>query len=74
MTRLQHQDHAPGGRLLSDLYVYDYDYGVQQNASVLDVLGDIAKTKTALNKVGADLRSLNAACGQPPGAYHHDQF
>ena len=74
MAQLQQQDHAPVGKLLSDLYGYDTASAAAQDGNNFTVLGNTASAMGALSAVGGDLQILNRKCGQPPGAYGHDRI
>jgi hypothetical protein len=74
VARLRHSDHAPVGKLLSDLYDYSEARSVVQNQSDLTPSGSVAGMTTTFTAVKVDLRALNGKCGQPPGAYEGDSF
>ncbi len=74
LSQIRTQDHAPVGKLLSDLYAYDVAHSSEQNASDYTMEGSLAGEMGALAVVGSDLQILNSQCAQPPGAYKKDSF
>jgi hypothetical protein len=74
MQRLEQQDGAPVGQLLSDLYNYDEAYAQQENASDMQIMGALSNSMAALQTVGDDLKQINKECGQPASAYGSDKY
>jgi hypothetical protein len=71
---IQKQDHAPIGKLLTDLYNYDAANAAEQNDNNFSALGAIGGALGALNTVSGDLKALNLRCAQPPTAYRNDSI
>ena len=74
LARLQRQDHAPVGKLLSDLYDYAVASSTVQNQNDLTPSASIAGMMTTFTAVTGDLQALNRRCGQSPRAYEGDSF
>src|SRR5690348_1045428 len=71
LAKIQRQDHAPVGKLLTDIYTYDFAQNAVQNASIEQGLGALGAEGQVLNRVGADLRMIGRECHQAPNAYKH---
>jgi hypothetical protein len=74
LVRLRRRDHAPVGKLLSDLYDYTVASSVVQNQNGRTPSGSVAGMASTFTAVKGDLRALSRKCGQPPGAYEGDSF
>ncbi|HEY5016141.1 MAG TPA: hypothetical protein VIJ82_10065 [Streptosporangiaceae bacterium] len=74
LARLRRRDHAPVGKLLSDLDDYSVARSVVQNQNDRTPSGSVAGMASTFTAVKGDLRALNRKCGQPPGAYEGDSF
>jgi hypothetical protein len=74
LARLRRRDHAPVGKLLSDLNDYTVARSVLQNQNDRASSGSFAGMASTFTAVKGDLRALNRKCGQPPGAYEGDSF
>lgn len=64
---------APVGKLVTDIGAYGKDQAAA-NIPGTDSFAALADEPKALAKVGADLKGLNAQCGQPADAYKSDYF
>jgi hypothetical protein len=74
LVRLRRRDHAPVGKLLSDLYDYIVARSVVLNQSSRTPSGNVAGMALTFTAVQGDVRALSHKCGQPPGAYEGDSF
>jgi hypothetical protein len=74
LVRLRRRDHAPVGRLVSDLYDYAVARSVVQYQNDVTPSGSVAGMASTFTAVQGDLRALSRKCGQPPGAYEGDSF
>ena len=74
LTRLRHRDHAPVGRLLSDLDDYAVARSVVTDQTDQAPSGSVTGMASTFTAVKVDLQALNRECGQPPGAYEGDSF
>ena len=74
LAGLQRRDHAPVGKLLSDLYDYTLANSIVQNQNDLTPSGSVAGMTSTFTAVRGDLRALNRRCGQRPRAYEGDSF
>jgi hypothetical protein len=74
LVRLRHRDHAPVGKLLSDLDDYTVASSVIQSQTDQASSGSFAGMASTFTAVKGDLRALNRECGQPRGAYEGDSF
>ena len=74
MARIHRQDHAPVGRLLTDLYAYDAAHAAAEDGNNFTALGNLGGAMSALRVVGGDLKVIGRECGQPKGAYEHYTF
>jgi hypothetical protein len=69
------RDHAPVGRLVSDLRDYSVaSSGLLQYPDDRVRSGNAAGMMSTFALVTGDLRALNRSCGQPAGAYQGDSF
>lgn len=74
LARLRRRDHAPVGRLVSDLRDYAVAGSVAQYDTDVTPSGSAAGVMSTFAAVQGDLRALSRRCGQPPGAYEGDSF
>jgi hypothetical protein len=74
LVLLRHHDHAPVGRLLSDLKDYAVAHSVVQYRNDVTPSGSAAGMASTFAAVKFDLQALNRQCGQPPAAYESDSF
>jgi hypothetical protein len=74
LVHLRRRDHAPVGKLLSDLDDYTVARSVVTKQNDLTPSGSVAGMASTFTAVKGDLQVLNRKCGQPPGAYGGDSF
>jgi hypothetical protein len=74
VASLGHRDHAPVGRLVSDLRNYSVARSVLQYPNNHMPSGSAAGMTSIFAVVESDLRVLNRSCAQSAGAYKDDSF
>lgn len=75
VARLGRREHAPVGRLVSDLRDYAVARsGLLQFPDDRSSSGSAAGVVSVFAAVKGDLRALNRSCGQPAAAYQGDSF
>ena len=74
LARLSRSDHAPVGRLVSDLDDYSVARSVVTDQTDQAPSGSVTGMASTFTAVKADLQALNRKCSQPPGAYEGDSF
>jgi hypothetical protein len=75
VARLGRREHAPVGRLVSELRSLAVARsGVQSPDNGRSPSGSIVGMESIFTALRGDLRVLNRSCGQPAGAYQSDSF